>query len=128
MMMIMILLFSIVYSQNLIKNPSFEEIDSNNNLLEWRKYEEVEISPVSHSGSNSLAFKSINKTIAAHQAVKLHKGFLYQICAHFKFIHDKEVRQLRFRLQSNNHTHGFYEYYESTIFFGFTDWKKNVLL
>ena len=126
--MIIILLFSLVYSQNLIKNPSFEEIDSNNNVLNWKMYEEVEISTVSHSGRNSLAFKPANRTIAAHQTVKLDKGFQYKICAYIKFIHDKEIRALSFRIQSNNDTHGFYESYEATGFFGFTDWIKRCII
>ena len=47
--MLILFLISVVCSQNIIKNPSFEEVDSNNKLLDWYNPNNVEISPVSHS-------------------------------------------------------------------------------
>ena len=50
--MLIFFLISIVFSQNIIKNPSFEEVDSNNKLLDWYNPDNVEISTVSHSEKN----------------------------------------------------------------------------
>ena len=40
--------------QNLIKNPSFEQVDSNNKVLNWVIEEGISLSSVSHSGKYSI--------------------------------------------------------------------------
>ena len=107
--MMIFFLFSIVCSQNIILNPSFEDVDSNNKPLHWNAPEEVEISSVSHSGNKSLKFKITEKKIAISQAIKIDKGFQYEICIHFKFVKNIKERLLGFRIQNLNRTPGFYE-------------------
>ena len=61
--MLIFFLFSIVCCQNIILNPSFEEVDSNNKVLHWNLAEGAELSSESHSGSKSLHWKAMNKTL-----------------------------------------------------------------
>ena len=125
--MLIFFIFSIVCSQNIIiKNPSFEELDSNNKLLNWYNPENVEISSViSHSGKNSLHFKSaLDRFITVAQAVNVEKVFQYEICAYVKFLNTIVKRTFGFILHSSNHTPGIYENYNSRSYYGFTEWKK----
>ena len=78
--MLILFLISVVCSQNIIKNPSFEEVDSNNKLLDWYNPNNVEISPVSHFGKNSLHFKYVpDRYISIAQRVNVEKGYIYDI-------------------------------------------------
>ena len=122
--MLIFLLFSIVCGQNIILNPSFEEVNSDNKPLHWNLRDDVEISSDSHSGNKSLKFKITNKTTSISQAIKIEKGFQYEICVHFKFINNIKQRLLGFRIQNLNHTPGFYEYYDTRSFSTFKEWKK----
>ena len=63
--MLLLFLISIVLSKNIIKNPSFAEVDSNNKVLDWHNpnSDKVEISQVSHSGKKSPFYKFIKKLI-----------------------------------------------------------------
>ena len=97
--------FSLTYCQNILKNPSFEEVDSNNKLLDWYNPDNVEISPVSHSGKNSLHFKSVpDRYISVAQIVNVEKGFQYEVCAYVKFLHAMVKRTFGFILHSSNRT------------------------
>ena len=122
--MLIFLLFSIVCGQNIIRNPSFEEVNSDNKPLHWNLRENVEISSDSHSGNKSLKFKITNKRTYITQAIKIDKGFQYEICVHLKFINNAKQRLLGFRIENLNYTHGFYEYYETRSFSTFKEWKK----
>ena len=123
--MLILFLISIVCSQNIIKNPSFEEVNSNNKLLYWYNPDNVEISPDSHSGKNSLHFKSVpNKYISITQRVNVEKGYIYEICAYVKFLTDVSRRTFVFLLQSLNKTAGFYERYPSRSYYRVTEWTK----
>ena len=124
--MIFLVLFSLIYCQNIIKNPSFEELDSNNKLLNWYNPENVEISSViRHSGKNSLHFKSApDRYISVAQMVNLEKGFQYEVCAYVKFLNNITIRRLGFSILSHNKTTGFYERYSSRSYYRLTDWQK----
>ena len=118
--MLIFLLFSIVSTENIIKNPSFEDFDSNNKLLYWNIPENVEISSVSHSGKKSLKFKIKEKNLYVYQVIELDKGFQYEICAHIKFSNNVRRRLLGMKIRSYN----FDENYDSRSYFGWTDWQK----
>ena len=47
--MICFILFSMIYCQNLIQNPSFEEVN-NNKVLNWKLPQGVDLSSESYSG------------------------------------------------------------------------------
>ena len=99
------LFFSIGCHQNIIKNPSFEELDSNNNLKDWYNLRNVEISSVSHSGKNSLHFKSApDKYISVAQLIQLEKGFQYEFCAYVKFLDNIKKQRFGFFIYSHNKT------------------------
>ena len=57
--MLLLFLFSIIFcEENIIKNPSFEEVDSDTNKFkDWNVVEESDIPHESHSGHNSLHWK-----------------------------------------------------------------------
>ena len=124
--MMIFLIFSIDCSQNIIKNPSFEELDSNKNLKDWSNPNNVEISSsVSHSGKNSLHFKSApDRYISVSQIVQVEKGYQYELCAYVKFLDNIQKQRLGFKIQSHNKTPGFYDSYPSRSYYGVTDWKK----
>ena len=124
--MLIFLIFSIDCSQNIIKNPSFEELDSNKNLKDWYNPNNVEISsPVSHSGKNSLHFKSApDRYISAYQIINFEKGFQYEICAYIKCLNNLVQRRLGFLIRSHNLTVGFSERYSYRSYYGFDDWKR----
>ena len=75
--------FSIIYCQNILKNPSFEEVE-NNKVLNWILGEGIELSSDSHSGKNSLYWKPTNHSFFGYQMIQLEKGFQYEMCAHVK--------------------------------------------
>ena len=66
--MIFLVLFSLIYCQNIIKNPSFEEVE-NNKVLNWNLYKEVEISSYSYSGKNSLYWRPNNHPAYTSQVI-----------------------------------------------------------
>ena len=82
--MICFFLFSIIYCQNIIKNPSFEEVE-NNQAKNWilDKGSQI-ISSDSHSGKNSLYWKQTDHGISNYQIIQLEKGVQYEICVHYK--------------------------------------------
>jgi len=54
---LLILLGNINCNKNIIKNPSFEEFNSKNRLLNWNVDALTDISSDSHSGNYSLHWK-----------------------------------------------------------------------
>ena len=122
-MQILFLLFSIVCSQNIIQNPSFEEVDSNNKVLNWNLADGADLSADSHSGSKSLHWKTKDKTLINYQILKIEKNFQYEICVHFKLV-NITGKGFAFYIESKNQTPGFYESTYSKAFTGNNDWKK----
>ena len=77
--MVFFLLFSIIYCQNILKNPSFEE-DENNQVKNWRLGEGVQlISLDNYSGKNALYWKQANHSVFSYQVISVEKGFQYEI-------------------------------------------------
>ena len=123
--MIFLVLFSLIYCQNIIKNPSFEEVE-NNKVLNWNLYKEVEISSYSYSGKNSLHWRPTNYYIEISQEISIEKSFQYEMCAHIKLNNIKNVipQGLFLAISSNNRTIGVDEFFLSKRITGTTDWKK----
>ena len=93
--------------------------------MNWYNPDNVEISPVSHSGNNSLHFKSVpDRFIYVSQQVNFEKGFIYEIYAYVKFLDNITRRTLRFKINSHNDTAGFKESYSSRSYYRITEWKK----
>ena len=97
------LIIIISCNKNIIKNPSFEELDSDNKLKYWVLNPICDISHDSHSGNNSLHWKESSKRIINTQTIELEKGFKYEICVNFKL---KNIigKGLRFYIENKNHT------------------------
>ena len=123
--MIFFLLFSIIYCQNLIRNPSFEVVE-NNKVINWTLGEGVEISSDSHLGKNSLYWRPTNHSFFSYQIIPIEKGFQYEMCAHFKLNNVKNIsgEGFFFMIESVNKTNGIKEYCYSRRYFGNIDWKK----
>jgi hypothetical protein len=81
MIFLLVVLFIIINCKevNIIKNPSFEELDSKNKLTHWIVNDITDISSICHSGKNSLHWKQINKRIVNIQYIELEKNYKYQI-------------------------------------------------
>ena len=124
--MMFFLLFSIIYCQNIIKIPSFEEVEGDQ-VTNWKLGEGVElISSDSHSGKNSLHWKPTNKAIFSYQMIQIEKGFQYEMCAHFKTqnVPNISYEGFLFMIESINKTNGTYEYFYSRRYYGNLDWRK----
>ena len=107
---------------NIIKNPSFEEFDSDNKLKYWILNPACNISHDSYSGNNSLHWKESDKRIINTQTIQLEKGFKYEICVNFK-LKNVTGNGLRFYIENKNHTE-LYEHYYFSYYNGTNDWKK----
>ena len=124
--MIFFFLFSIIYCQNIIKNPSFEEFE-NNQIKNWRLSKESQIiSSDIHSGKYSLYWKQPNHPISNIQIIQLEKGFQYEMCIHYKI---KNIQRTSgagfiFTIQSVNKTSGFHEYFNSRAYYRNMNWRK----
>ena len=123
-----LLLLSLLYiynsgKVNIIKNPSFEELDSNNQLSYWRLNVNNGISSISHSGKNSLYWKQTNKRIINTQSIELEKDFQYEICVYYK-LNNIIGDGFRFFIENNNHTPEYYERYYFNFYNGTNDWKQ----
>ena len=121
--MLIFLFFSLTYCQNILKNPSFEEVDSNNKLLNWNIAPEVELSSISYSGKKALHWKMTNKHISNSQMIKVDKGYQYEICVQLKLV-DLPRFGVGFCIESINKTVGTFEFYRSRGYSGTFDWKK----
>ena len=121
--MVIFFIFSIVYCQNIIKNPSFEEFDSNHKLLYWSLAEEADLSSDSHSGQKSLHWKPKNKLVFNCQVIPFEEGFPYEICAYIKTIKAPD-HGLLFCIESTNKTKGIFQFSYSRGYYGDLDWKQ----
>ena len=124
--MLIFAFFSIIYCQNIIKNPSFEEVE-NNQVKNWILDKGVQlISLDSPLGKKALYWRQINNSVYISQTIKLEKGFQYEMCAHFKVKNIPNITKdgFQFMLQSVNRTHGIREYFNSRSYYGNLDWKK----
>ena len=88
--MIFLILFSLIYCQNIIRNPSFEEVE-NNKVLNWSLGRGVEISSDCFSGKNSLHWSPTNHSVFNYQMIPIEKGFQYEMCGHFKVNNVKNI-------------------------------------
>ena len=87
--MIEILLMFILFSSadNLIKNPSFEQINDKGIPTNWAFAEgPLEVSTTAHSGKNSVLVKPGSKRGLFRQSVLLEKGNRYDLCIHYKTV------------------------------------------
>ena len=120
---LLILLGNINSNKNIVKNPSFEEFNSKNRLLNWNVDTLTDISSDSHSGNFSLHWKQTNKRVISSQKIELDKDFKYEVCVHFK-LKDIVGDGFRFYIGNLNYTPGFSDYHYSKYFNGSNDWKK----
>ena len=121
--MIILFLFSLVCCQNLIKNPSFEEVDSNNKILNWIIKEGASLSSVSHSGNKSLHWKQENELFFNYQIINVEKNYQYEACAYIKLINITK-NGFQMCIETSNKTPGIFEYYYSQVFSGNYDWQQ----
>ena len=125
MIFLLVVLFIIINCKevNIIKNPSFEELDSKNKLTHWIVNDITDISSTCHSGKNSLHWKQINKRIVNIQYIELEKNYQYQVCVHYKLNNIIE-NGFRFYIENQNYTPGYYDPHKSKIYNGTNDWKQ----
>ncbi len=111
-----------ISNKNIIKNPSFEEFDSDNKLKYWKLNPTCDISNESNSGNYSLHWKESDKRIINTQSIELEKGFKYEICVNFKL---KNIigSGLRFYIENRDYSN-LYERYYFSYYSGINDWKK----
>ena len=115
--LVFILLISISYNKNIIKNPSFEELNSNNKLINWNIDSLAYLSSDKHSGNFSLQWKQTNRSVVNSQYIELDKDFSYEVCAHFK-LKDIIGNGFRFYIGNLNYTAGFSDYHYSKYYNG----------
>ena len=119
--MLILFLFSIIFcDENLIKNPSFEEFDSQSHLTYWNVPKESEISSDSHSGEYSLHWKPLNKTMASYQYINLEKNYQYKICMHLKL---KNIKSFQMYFTSQNNTKDYRERKDSNSYKETNGWE-----
>ena len=119
----MIYFFSIIYCQNIIKNPSFEEVE-NNQAKNWILDRETQIiSSDSHSGKYSLYWKQTDRGISNYQIIQLEKGFQYEMCVHYKIKNIQRALEAGFFfiIESFNRISGFHEFLYSRTYYENTD-------
>ena len=124
--MIFFLLFSTIYCQNMLKNPSFEEVE-NNQVKNWRLGEGIQLITLdNNSGKKALYWKQTNHSISVLQTIPVEKGFQYEICAHFKVKNIPDIQKdgFTFLIDTSNKTNGFREMFSSRSYNGNLDWKK----
>ena len=79
--MILFLFSIIICQENIIKNPSFEEIDSNTHELKyWHIVEGADISHDCHSGNNCLHWKPLDRVLIIFNILTL-KRVIYMMYA-----------------------------------------------
>ena len=121
--MLILFLFSLVIcEENIIKNPSFEEIDSNTNKLkDWNVVNTSDISHDCYSGHNCLHWKPLNRSMINFQYINIEKNYKYDICIHYKI---KNITALQMYIASLNSTQDYKEHYYSSGYKGTSDWSK----
>ena len=122
--LLFILLSNINCNKNIIKNPSFEELNSRNRPINWNLDSITDLSLDSHSGNYSLHWKQTNRTITNSQYIQLDKSYNYEVCVHYK-LKDIVGSGFRFYIGNLNYTPGFSDYNYSPKFYnGTKDWEK----
>ena len=122
--LLLILVSNIKCNKNIIKNPSFEELNSKNKLINWNVYTLADLSSDSHSGNYSLHWKQTNITTMNSQYIELDKDFNYEVCVHFK-LKDIVGDGFRFYIGNLNYTPGFSDYHYSPKYYnGTNNWEK----
>ena len=125
----MFILVFIIFSRfncnkNIVKNPSFEELNSNNKLINWNIDSLTDLSSDKHSGNVSLHWKQTNKRVINSQYIELDKEFNYEVCIHLKL---KNIigKGFRFYIGNSNSTPGFSDYHYYKCYNGTTNgWDK----
>ena len=114
-------LFSLVFCQNFVKNPSFEETEDNK-LKEWKDYTNGVLSTDSHSGRYSLNWKPQNKSVIVLKYIDgVENDFQYEVCVYYKL---KNIRGFQLAFANNNESADYKEVYYSSILTGTNDdWK-----
>ena len=127
--LLLILFGNINCNKNIIKNPSFEELNSKNKLLNWNVNTTlIDLSSDSYSGNFSLHWKQRNITVSSSQRIELDKDFKYEVCVHFK-LKDIVGNGFRFYISNLNYTEGFSDYHWPAKYYnGTIIGKKNVIL
>ena len=122
--MLILFLFSIIFcDENLIKNPSFEEFDSDKKLKYWNLAKEIEVTSSDfHSGKYSLHWKPLNKTISASQLLYLEKNYQYRLCMLLKL---KNVKAFQMYFTSLNNTIDYRERKDSNGYHETNGWEVN---
>ena len=125
MMGLFLLLFPIIYCENLIKNPSFEEVDEGNNKpLYWEVVKGSDLSSDCHSGSKSLHWRPNNSVLINKQIIYMDKNFKYEICLYYKLknIYGKGLHfyiEAVYKPGQNSEAH-----YIGHTYNGTNDWKQ----
>ena len=122
--LLLILLSNINCSVNIIKNPSFEELNAQKKLINWNVDTLADLSSDRHSGNYSLHWNQTNRRVVNSQYIELDKDFNYEVCVHFK-LKDIVGDGFRFYIGNLNYTPGFSDYHYSPKYYnGTNNWEK----
>ena len=131
MIYLLLLMINNIICLNILKNPSFEEVDSNNKAKYWDSYNnyEYDLSSDCYSGEKALHWKpKKNQVIIIRQFIDLVKDFRYRICFHYKLknIYGKGfhsyVENRRKNENEKNEEH-YFNYINGT-----NDWKEECII
>ena len=120
--MLILFLFSIIIcEENIMKNPSFEEIDSNTNKPKyWQVVDNADISHDCYSGNNCLHWKPSNDVLINLQYFDVEKNYKYEVCIHYKI---RDIKALQMFVVSSP-IGDYQEAYYSDLYMGTSDWTK----
>lgn len=118
--MLILFLFPIIICQeNIIKNPSFEEINSTTyELKDWYVVENADISHDCYSGNNCLHWKPLNYVMINFQYLNIEKGYVYDVCIHYKI---NNIVALQMFVVNEYSAEDYEEVYYSDLFIGTKD-------
>ena len=121
--MLILFLFPIIICQeNIIKNPSFEEINSTTHeLKDWYVVENADISHDCYSGNNCLHWKPLNYVMINFQYLNIEKGYVYDVCIHYKI---NNIVALQMFVVNEYSAEDYEEVYYSDLFIGTKDWTQ----
>ena len=121
--MLILLLFSLIFcEENIIKNPSFEEIDSRTRELKyWNIVEGASISHNCHSGRNCLHWKPLDRVLINWQYINVEKNYVYDVCTHYKITN---IAALQMFVVNEYSSDDYEEVYYSDLAVGTNDWKE----
>ena len=118
-------LFTIISCANLIKNPSFESVNINNQPEYWTPPKGGIISTDEHlSGQNSYYWNtSTNESKYLIQPIEhlFESHFKYEICINFKLTNLNHFQNV---IRCKNYTEGIAEVFFSKIWKGTTNWTR----